>query len=125
MLVVKSCPPIAKGDAGSAHSDITRSGFAYSIGQLFGAPVIQGRTLSAKEDLPHGQRVAVTVVDTSNDLSGTGNNRLTLSGVGNDDHWNYYRTFADFNPGSTNGIPFYEWEQPNTHWPLSLSKGFA
>jgi hypothetical protein len=54
-----------------------------------------------------GQRVAMTVVDTSNDLSGrTGNNGFALSGVGNGDHWNYYRTFADFNPGSTNGIPF-------------------
>jgi hypothetical protein len=49
-----------------------------------------------------------TVLDTSNDLSGTGNNGFTNSGVTMGDRWNYYGNFADFKPGTTNGIPFFD-----------------
>jgi len=62
-----------------------------------------------------------TVVDTGNDLSGTGNNGLTLSGVGNGDRWNYYGNYADFKPGTTAGIPFFA----GTSNPQCLSQATA
>ena len=81
--------------------------FNYAIpGKKSPGQLLEGWQINGVVTLQSPQ--AWTAVDTANDISGTGNNGLTLSGVGNGDRWNYFGNFADFKPGISNGIPFFD-----------------
>jgi hypothetical protein len=81
--------------------------FSYAIpGKKAPGQLLEGWQINSIVTLQSAQ--PWTAVDTGSDLSGTGNNGLTLSGVGQGDRWNYYGNYADFKPGATNGIPFFD-----------------